>query len=396
MASKSSPSSAASVAAVASASRDMLAVTCARYASSVTRARRSSGDAARGDKCGDGCRARAAFIATHDARAVGARVTAHARADKTKFHAMLRAVAKAAAASTRRAAHASRATCPSDRLRALSTSADASTTATEGEGEGEGEDGPSAVNRKLTESARAVRKQSSAAIGQRRDTWGWLYDLTDSGETAERWVNGANARLSDRVKTAMYLMHKEDPETWTMSALATKYKIREQRVGAIVALKRSEERFVENNETLYHDLETLMEQSYGTVDVGTGERHVTDVPTTPMFQTVSEYERGRAARPKKFVEASELARREEKVLVREFFERLRYNTLETGTNLNRVSRRASAPRRPEGGYALHVTPLGDTPFEPYIANKDGTQRALNDDEREYVRRRTPKPRRRIL
>jgi len=91
-----------------------------------------------------------------------------------------------------------------------------------------------------------------------------------------------------------------------------------------------------------------------------------------------------------------VARREEKVLVREFAERLRYNTSETGSTLQRVSRRACAPRRPEGGYALHVTPLGDTPLEPYVAFKDGTQRALNDDEREFVRRRTPKPRRRIL
>ena len=310
---------------------------------------------------------------------------------------MLRAVARSAAASTRRAACASSAHCPSDRPRAFGTSADAtSTTDADGDAEGDGEDATATVNRKLTDSARAVRKQSTAASGQRRDAWGWLYDLTDSGETAERWVNGTNALLSDRVKTAMYLMHKEDPETWTMSALAEKYKIREQRVGAIIALKRSEERHVENNETLYHELETLMEQSYGTVDIGSGERHVADVPTAPMFQTVSGYERGRSARPKKFVEASELARREERILVREFFERLRYNTLETGASLHRVSRRASAPKRPEGGYALHVTPLGDTPLEPYIAHKDGTQRALNDDEREYVRRRTPKPRRRIL
>jgi hypothetical protein len=209
-------------------------------------------------------------------------------------------------------------------------------------------------------------------------------------------VNQANARLSDRAKTQMYAMHGEDPVTWSVDALAAKYRVRKQRVGAILALKRREEEAVKANRTLFHDTEAAMERASGSVDIGTGERHVADVPTMPQFQTVSAFDHGRDAKPKRFVEASELARKQERVLVREFFERLEYNVGERGQGLRRVSRRASAPPRPEGGYALHVTPLGDTNIEPYVAYKDGTQRPLNDDEAEHARQKTPKRRRRII
>ena len=251
------------------------------------------------------------------------------------------------------------------------------------------------ARRTMRDGARKVREAADAG-GARGESWGWVYDLTESGEMAERWVNQANARLSDRAKTQMYAMHGEDPVTWSVDALAAKYRVRKQRVGAILALKRREEEAVKANRTLFHDTEAAMERASGSVDIGTGERHVADVPTMPQFQTVSAFDHGRDAKPKRFVEASELARKQERVLVREFFERLEYNVGERGQGLRRVSRRASAPPRPEGGYALHVTPLGDTNIEPYVAYKDGTQRPLNDDEAEHARQKTPKRRRRII
>ena len=58
----------------------------------------------------------------------------------------------------------------------------------------------------MRDGARKVREAADAG-GARGESWGWVYDLTESGETAERWVNQANARLSDRAKTQMYAMH---------------------------------------------------------------------------------------------------------------------------------------------------------------------------------------------
>ena len=116
----------------------------------------------------------------------------------------------------------------------------------------------------------------------------------------------------------------------------------------------------------------------------------------PRFQLVGAWETGRDAKPKKFVEASVLAKQQEKVLVKEFFERLDFNMGERAPGLFRGNRRKHAPPRPEGGYALHVTPLGGEAAEPYIAYKDGTRRPLNEDEAEHARQKTPKRRRRII
>ena len=248
---------------------------------------------------------------------------------------------------------------------------------------------------RMRDSARRAREGAEATEGGLA-SWGWLYDLTETGETVDRWTNGVNARLSDRAKTQMYAMHCEDPVTWTVDALASKYRVRKQRIGAILALKKREEAAVRENETLYHEVEAAMERVTGSVDVGAGERHVYDAPTMPQFQTVSAFEHGRSAKPKRFIEAAELAKQQERVLVREFFERLDFNMGEIAPGLRRVRGKGRAPPRPAGGYALHVTPLGDSTLDPYVAYRDGTQRPLNDDERELARQQTPRRRRRLL
>ena len=315
---------------------------------------------------------------------------------------MLRRAARRLATSTVRCANGF--SCPNATTasfltrRGYSNGVDDGASAASGETPTNAEDNATAtaapVERRMTNSARRVREHANASTTPQ--SWGWLYDLTDSGETADRWTNGANAKLSDRAKTQMYVMHKQDPETWSVEALATKYRVRLQRVGAILALKKREEAAVEANETLYHDIEADVEAMSGAVDVGSGERHVSDVPTMPRFQLVGALETGRDAKPKKFIEASVLAKQQEKVLVKEFFERMEFNMGERAPGLIRGNRRKHAPPRPEGGYALHVTPLGDEAAEPYIAYKNGTRRPLNEDEAEHARQKTPKRRRRII
>ena len=67
---------------------------------------------------------------------------------------------------------------------------------------------------------------------------GWLFDLTEQGHTLDWNPNIRNAHLSDRAKTQMYVMHRKDPAQWDVPALAERYKIRQQRVMAILALSR--------------------------------------------------------------------------------------------------------------------------------------------------------------
>lgn len=61
----------------------------------------------------------------------------------------------------------------------------------------------------------------------------WEYDFT--GGVIRN--NGQNALLSDDVKCKIYTQHQSDPERFSVEKLAEMYKIRRQRVMAILALK---------------------------------------------------------------------------------------------------------------------------------------------------------------
>lgn len=69
-----------------------------------------------------------------------------------------------------------------------------------------------------------------------------------------------------------------------------------------------------------------------------------------------------------------------------------------GKGIRRSSRTVHPPRRPKEGWSLVVKSLGgkDAPGQPpeaYVAMPDGGRRELNEDERLYLERQTPRPRR---
>ena len=119
-----------------------------------------------------------------------------------------------------------------------------------------------------------------------QDKKGWLYDLTEQGHTLRWNPNIRNAHLSDRAKTQMYVMHRKDPKTWDVPALAERYRIRQQRVMAILALKQIQHDTVKAGQPTYPNLEAAFEQIHGSEHVGSGERHVRVVPTLPNFAVV--------------------------------------------------------------------------------------------------------------
>ena len=99
---------------------------------------------------------------------------------------------------------------------------------------------------------------------------GWLYDLTEQGHTLRWNPNIRNAHLSDRAKTQMYVMHRKDPKTWDVPALAERYRIRQQRVMAILALKQIQHDTVKAGKSTYPHLEAAFEQIHGSEHVGSG------------------------------------------------------------------------------------------------------------------------------
>ena len=228
----------------------------------------------------------------------------------------------------------------------------------------------------------------------RGEPWGWLYDATPRRETIDRFPSQNNSILSDRVKTKMYLDHKKDPVKYSTENLAKTYMVREQRIMAILALKRREAEWIKNGKELDYDLEARFEAVFGTSERGAGERYYVDVPTYPSFEVLTAEEANERT-PGLKVDPEKLAMREERELVRAFKEKLDYNTGVIGASLKKESRRTHAAKRPKGGFGLLVTPLGKDAPEPYVAEADGTKRPLNDDEEVFRRQRTIKPRRRI-
>ena len=244
----------------------------------------------------------------------------------------------------------------------------------------------------MRHATRQTRKESwEYAKGE---PWGWLYDSTRRGETIDNFPSQKNAILSDRVKTKMYLDHKKDPEKYSTENLAKTYAVREQRIMAILALKRREAEWIKAGKELDYDLEARFEAVFGTSERGAGERHYVDVPTYPSFEVLTSSE-ARERTPGLKVDPEKLALREERELVRTFKERLDFNAGVTGTSLKRESRRKHAAKRPVGGFGLLVTPLGKNAPDPYVAEANGEKRPLNDDEEVFRKQRTIKPRRRI-
>ena len=64
----------------------------------------------------------------------------------------------------------------------------------------------------------------------------FIMDLTGRGADPEYF---RNAHLSDRAKTEMFEAFTQDPARNSIDALAAKYKVRKQRVLAIITLKKA-------------------------------------------------------------------------------------------------------------------------------------------------------------
>lgn len=261
------------------------------------------------------------------------------------------------------------------------------------------------------------------AVDESRAAVHWAVDLT-AGKAKNPWQN---ARLSHDVKKVMYNLHKEDPEKYSVEHLAKTFKIRQQRVMAILALQEIEETYEwksKEEEEMAEKYRKYMEeevfQCYETV--GADEKHIVDLPSYPTYATVDAETASRRLEEvlgKPAAEISEeeitpeicrqvigvksieeleeeIAEREEDMMVREFKERLDYNMGKIGKSLQRKKGKRFAPKRPEEGWSLVVTPLGEKKEDHYVAMPDGSKRELNEDEMLLIERKTPKPRRKIV
>ncbi|KAL9263427.1 GAMETE CELL DEFECTIVE 1, mitochondrial-like protein [Drosera capensis] len=204
--------------------------------------------------------------------------------------------------------------------------------------------------------------------------------------------------LKDSEKAEMYRLHKENPEVYTVERLAKDYRCIRQRVHCILWLKEQEE---EEEKRLGHPLDDFVEQLLDSCleffvshDL---EFHVASLPYKPDFKMMPE-NWDRTTRDPDEVHY-EISKMEDEMLYKEFVERFNFNKMKFE---KKVKKHKYARRRPSDGWDIAIELLGARGKRGtgggyrIISKADGSTRPLNDTEKAYLRRETPRRRRRIL
>ncbi|PSR96759.1 Neugrin-like protein [Actinidia chinensis var. chinensis] len=188
------------------------------------------------------------------------------------------------------------------------------------------------------------------------DGWGEKMRETSVLLKQVREPGARGTYLKDSEKAEMYRLHKENPEVYTVEKLARDYRIMRQRVHAILWLKEIEE---EEEKKLGHPLDDSVELLLDTCpeffNSHDREFHIASLPYKPDFKMAGK------------------------------------------VKCHKYSR-----RRPDEGWNIMVEKLGPRGKRgngggwKFMSMPDGSSRALNEMEKMYVRRETPRRRRRIL
>ncbi|XP_059655016.1 protein GAMETE CELL DEFECTIVE 1, mitochondrial-like [Cornus florida] len=204
--------------------------------------------------------------------------------------------------------------------------------------------------------------------------------------------------LKDSEKAEMYRLHKENPEVNTVEKLAKDYRIMRQRVHAILWLKELEE---EEEKKLGHPLDDSVELLLDTCPEffisHDREFHIASLPYKPDFKVMPE---GWDGTPRDRDEVHyEISMKEDEMLYQEFVQKMNFNKMKMA---GKVKVHKYSRRRPSDGWNFTVEKLGPRGKRgsgggwKFISMPDGSSRPLNDMEKMYVRRETPRRRRKIL
>lgn len=204
--------------------------------------------------------------------------------------------------------------------------------------------------------------------------------------------------LKDSEKAEMYRKHKENPEEYTVERLAKDYRVMRQRVHAILWLKEQEEK---EEKKLGHKLDDSVELLLDTCpeffNSHDREFHVASLPYKPDFKVMPEGWDGTTRDPDEV--HYEISMKEDEMLYQEFLQRFNFNKLKMD---NQVKYHKYSRRRPSEGWNYTVEKLGPRGKRgngggwKFVSAPDGSTRPLNEYEKMFLRRETPRRRRRIL
>ncbi|KAK9086083.1 hypothetical protein Sjap_026494 [Stephania japonica] len=206
------------------------------------------------------------------------------------------------------------------------------------------------------------------------------------------------AYLKDSEKAEMYRLHKENPEVYTVERLAKDYRIMRQRVHAILWLKEIEE---EEERKLGHALDDSIELLLDTcpefLNAHDREFHVASLPYKPDFRVMPEGWDGTTRDPDEV--HYEISMKEDEILYQEFVQRMNFNKMKMA---GEVKCHKYSRRRPSEGWNITVEKLGSRGKRgggggwKFVSLPDGSSRPLNEKEKMYVKRETPRRRHKIL
>ncbi|KAK8926412.1 hypothetical protein KSP39_PZI018812 [Platanthera zijinensis] len=204
--------------------------------------------------------------------------------------------------------------------------------------------------------------------------------------------------LKDSEKAEMYRLHKENPEVYDVERLAKDFRIMRQRVHAILWLKEMEEEEEKKlGRPLDDSVEILLDNFPEFFTSHDREFHVASLPYKPDFKVMPEDWDGTTRDPDEV--HYEISVKEDQMLYEEFVQRLNFNKKKFSGDVkwHKYSR-----RRPAEGWSFIVEKMGSKGKRgagggwKFASLPDGSSRGLNEMEKMYVKRETPKRRRRII
>ncbi|XVF29100.1 hypothetical protein REPUB_Repub15cG0090900 [Reevesia pubescens] len=205
--------------------------------------------------------------------------------------------------------------------------------------------------------------------------------------------------LKDSEKAEMYRLHKQNPQVYTVEKLAKDFRIMRQRVEAILWLKKDEEEMEKKPGGLPLDdsVEHLLDSCPEFLNAHDREFHVASLPYKPEFKVMPE---GWDGTIKDLDEVHyEISQKEDEMLYQEFVQRFNFNKMKFA---GEVKRHKYSRRRSSDGWNFIVEKMGPKGKRgggggwKFASLPDGSSRPLNEMEKMYVRRETPRRRRRIL
>ncbi|KAF5465793.1 hypothetical protein F2P56_015768 [Juglans regia] len=230
------------------------------------------------------------------------------------------------------------------------------------------------------------------------DGWGERMQETSVLLKQVREPGARGSYLKDSEKAEMYRLHKQNPEVYTVERLAKDFRIMRQRVHAILWLKELEE---EEEKRLGHPLDDSVELLLDTCpeffNSHDREFHVASLAYKPDFKVMPE---GWDGTTKDLDEVHyEISQKEDEMLYQEFVQRMNFNKKKMA---GEVKCHKYSRRRPSEGWNFTVEKLGPRGKRgggggwKFISLPDGSSRPLNEMEKMYVKRETPRRRRKIL